>query len=91
MDMGRDDGLESGLTCELGLGDECSKSRAVEEVEGFAFVVAFICLDNGDGGAGDGDDAEGLDRLCELPPHSDMKERTVKERTERNISECSRN
>jgi hypothetical protein len=61
-------------------------------VDGFTLVEVFICLDVGDGGTGEDEDPTGLEdvvRFCdELPPHSDMKERTVKERTERSISEC---
>lgn len=46
-----------------------------------ATIEAVICFADGDGGACDGD--AGVDavvrRFGELPPHSDMKERTMNE------------
>jgi len=83
MDMGRDDGRESGRGCAAGLADEKSgPSKLVVEDEGS--TEAMGCFPEGDGGAGEVP-AEGVLLCGELPPHSDMKESTVRERS---ISEC---
>lgn len=52
-------------------------------------VEAFGTFAVGEDGVGEAPADAGSLRFGLLPPHSDIKERTEKERTERNISEWS--
>ena len=98
MDMGREERpVSERWRCWAGLGEVRSLLRSFSAVAD----SANECEDGGGfegdwavvGDAGPGEGAADVDVvvLCWLlaPPHCDMKERTVRERTERSISECS--
>lgn len=83
MDIGRDDGRESGRGCEPG--ELKSLSWVTEETEK---EDAFGGFSLGECGVGEAAFDEGVRRFDEWPPHSDMKESTENARTEASISEC---
>lgn len=73
IDMGRTEARESALGRPMGLGDSYLSNAVAED----AFVGGG-CGVEGDAGAGEAVADAGVFLLGELPPHSDMNERTVR-------------
>lgn len=98
MDIGREERpVSERWRCWAGLGEArplLKSCRAVADSakeceDGIGFEGDWAVV--GDAGPGEGAADVDVVDLCWLlaPPHCDMKERTVTERTERSISECS--